>query len=89
MIGFATASVAIRSHRRARAELSSPQHDPSFKEIRNSNDALVPDGMPLIWLGRAKTPHLSRRVYSPDLLFVLMLNKPKTVCFHAFCKAFF
>ena len=65
------------------------QHDPSFKEIRNSNDAVVPDGMPLIWLGRAKTLHLSRGVYGPGLLYVLVLNKLKTVRFHALCKAFF
>jgi len=44
------------------------QHDPSFKEILNSADAVVPDGMPLVWLGRRKGHHLPRRVYGPDLV---------------------
>src|SRR6266436_5854265 len=44
------------------------QHEPSFKEILNSTDAVVPDGMPLVWLGRRGGLHLPRRVYGPDLL---------------------
>ena len=44
------------------------QHDPSFKEILNATDAVVPDGMPLVWLGRRSGHHLPRRVYGPDLL---------------------
>src|SRR6266404_4160345 len=44
------------------------QHDPSFKEILKATDAVVPDGMPLVWLGRRKGHHLPRRVYGPDLV---------------------
>jgi N-acetylglucosaminyldiphosphoundecaprenol N-acetyl-beta-D-mannosaminyltransferase len=44
------------------------QHDPSFKEILNSTDAVVPDGMPLVWLGRRRGHYLRRRVYGPDLM---------------------
>ena len=44
------------------------QHDPSFKEILNSTDLVVPDGMPLVWLGRRQGHLLRRRVYGPDLL---------------------
>jgi N-acetylglucosaminyldiphosphoundecaprenol N-acetyl-beta-D-mannosaminyltransferase len=44
------------------------QHDPSFKEILNSADLVVPDGMPLVWLGRRQGHFLSRRVYGPDLV---------------------
>jgi N-acetylglucosaminyldiphosphoundecaprenol N-acetyl-beta-D-mannosaminyltransferase len=44
------------------------QHDPSFKEILNSADAVVPDGMPLIWLGQRRGHRLPRRVYGPDLM---------------------
>jgi N-acetylglucosaminyldiphosphoundecaprenol N-acetyl-beta-D-mannosaminyltransferase len=44
------------------------QHDPSFKEVLNSTDAVVPDGMPLIWLGRRRGHDLARRVYGPDLM---------------------
>ena len=44
------------------------QHDPSFREILNLTDAVVPDGMPLVWLGRRRGHHLPRRVYGPDLM---------------------
>src|SRR5438552_4027506 len=44
------------------------QRDTSFKKILNSTDAVVPDGMPLVWLGRRSGLHLPRRVYGPDLL---------------------
>src|SRR5437879_9532874 len=44
------------------------QHDPSFKEILNSTDLVVPDGMSLVWLGRRQGHLLRRRVYGPDLL---------------------
>ena len=44
------------------------QHDPSFKEILNATDLIVPDGMPLVWLGRRQGHPLRRRVYGPELL---------------------
>src|SRR6267142_2132220 len=44
------------------------QHDPSFKEALDSTDLVVPDGMPLVWLGRRRGHHLPRRVYGPDLM---------------------
>jgi len=44
------------------------QHDPSFMELLNATDLVVPDGMPLVWLGRRKGHLLHRRVYGPDLL---------------------
>jgi exopolysaccharide biosynthesis WecB/TagA/CpsF family protein len=44
------------------------QHDPSFKEVLNETDLVVPDGMPLVWLGRRQGHRLKRRVYGPDLL---------------------
>jgi len=44
------------------------QHDPSFKEVLNATDLVVPDGMPLVWLGRRCGHVLPRRVYGPDLL---------------------
>jgi N-acetylglucosaminyldiphosphoundecaprenol N-acetyl-beta-D-mannosaminyltransferase len=44
------------------------QRDPSFKNILNATDMVVPDGMPLVWLGRRKGHILRRRVYGPDLL---------------------
>jgi N-acetylglucosaminyldiphosphoundecaprenol N-acetyl-beta-D-mannosaminyltransferase len=44
------------------------QHDPCFKEILNSADLVVPDGMPLVWLGRRHGHRLRRRVYGPELM---------------------
>jgi N-acetylglucosaminyldiphosphoundecaprenol N-acetyl-beta-D-mannosaminyltransferase len=44
------------------------QHDTSFKHVLNDADLVVPDGMPLIWLGRKRGFALDRRVYGPELM---------------------
>ena len=44
------------------------QHEPSFKQILNSADLVVPDGMPLVWLGRRQGYSIERRVYGPELM---------------------
>jgi N-acetylglucosaminyldiphosphoundecaprenol N-acetyl-beta-D-mannosaminyltransferase len=44
------------------------QHDPALKKILNSADLVVPDGMPLVWLGRRHHYPLRRRVYGPELM---------------------
>lgn len=44
------------------------QHNPEFKQVLNVIDLIVPDGMPLVWLGRRRGKVLPRRVYGPDLL---------------------
>jgi len=45
------------------------QHDAQFKAILNSADLVVPDGFPLVWLGRRKGfSRLRRRVYGPELM---------------------
>ena len=44
------------------------QQDIALKEILNSADLVVPDGMPLVWLGRRKGHGLKRRVYGPELM---------------------
>jgi exopolysaccharide biosynthesis WecB/TagA/CpsF family protein len=44
------------------------QHDSSFKNILNATDLVVPDGMPLVLLGRCQGHVLRKRVYGPDLL---------------------
>lgn len=49
------------------------RHDIQFRNILNSADLVVPDGMPLVWLGRWHKYSLERRVYGPDLM-------------HAFCS---
>lgn len=44
------------------------QDDPPFKTTLNNCDLVVPDGMPLVWLGRRMGHALERRVYGPELM---------------------
>jgi N-acetylglucosaminyldiphosphoundecaprenol N-acetyl-beta-D-mannosaminyltransferase len=44
------------------------QHDRAFKNILNSADLVVADGMPLVWLGRLRGFAMQRRVYGPELM---------------------
>jgi N-acetylglucosaminyldiphosphoundecaprenol N-acetyl-beta-D-mannosaminyltransferase len=44
------------------------QHDPAFKQVLNAADLVVPDGMPLVWLGRLRGKKMRRRVYGPELM---------------------
>jgi exopolysaccharide biosynthesis WecB/TagA/CpsF family protein len=44
------------------------QHDRAFKDVLNAADVVVPDGMPLVWLGRLRGHRLRRRVYGPELM---------------------
>lgn len=48
--------------------ITEAQHDPEFAQILNSADLVVPDGMPLVWLGRKQGHPLKRRVYGPELM---------------------
>jgi len=42
-------------------------HDDTFKQVLDSADLVVPDGMPLIWLGRRSGFEMPRRVCGADL----------------------
>jgi N-acetylglucosaminyldiphosphoundecaprenol N-acetyl-beta-D-mannosaminyltransferase len=44
------------------------QHDAEFKTILNSAGLVVPDGMPLVWIGRLHGFEMGRRVYGPELM---------------------
>jgi N-acetylglucosaminyldiphosphoundecaprenol N-acetyl-beta-D-mannosaminyltransferase len=44
------------------------QHSPVFKAILADAGLVVPDGMPLVWLGRRQGFSLRRRVYGPELM---------------------
>jgi N-acetylglucosaminyldiphosphoundecaprenol N-acetyl-beta-D-mannosaminyltransferase len=44
------------------------QHQQAFKNILNSADLVVPDGMPLVWIGRRYGYKMPRRVYGPELM---------------------
>src|ERR1700720_425575 len=45
------------------------RHDPQLRAALASASLVVPDGMPLVWLGRRHGFHLPRRVYGPELMF--------------------
>jgi N-acetylglucosaminyldiphosphoundecaprenol N-acetyl-beta-D-mannosaminyltransferase len=60
------------------------QHDSSFKEILNSTDLVVPDGMSLVWLGRRRGHDLRRRVYGPELMLALCENTARRGYRHFF-----
>lgn len=48
--------------------LMEAQHVETFKKILLGADLVVPDGFPLVWLGRRKGFALRRRVYGPELM---------------------
>lgn len=41
---------------------------PAFRAILQRSALVTPDGMPLVWVGRAKGAARMRRVYGPDLM---------------------
>jgi len=44
------------------------QDNPQFKEILSQAGLVVPDGMPLVWVGRWRGFAMRRRVYGPELM---------------------
>jgi N-acetylglucosaminyldiphosphoundecaprenol N-acetyl-beta-D-mannosaminyltransferase len=44
------------------------RHDPDFRRVLRAADLVVPDGMPLVWMGRLRGHPLDRRVYGPELM---------------------
>ena len=44
------------------------RHSVSFRKALDGADLCVPDGMPLVWVGRLRGHQLKRRVYGPDVL---------------------
>lgn len=49
--------------------VSEAQHDLDFKQALDRADLIVPDGMPLVWLGRLRGfASMKRRVYGPELM---------------------
>jgi N-acetylglucosaminyldiphosphoundecaprenol N-acetyl-beta-D-mannosaminyltransferase len=44
------------------------QYNPGFRSVLKAADLVVPDGMPLVWLGRWHGHPLRRRVYGPELM---------------------
>lgn len=44
------------------------RRDPALRKIFREAGMVVPDGMPLVWLGRLRGHPLRRRVYGPELM---------------------
>jgi N-acetylglucosaminyldiphosphoundecaprenol N-acetyl-beta-D-mannosaminyltransferase len=44
------------------------QHSARFKKILNQASLIVADGMPLVWVGKARHFAVRRRVYGPELM---------------------
>jgi N-acetylglucosaminyldiphosphoundecaprenol N-acetyl-beta-D-mannosaminyltransferase len=60
------------------------QHDAGFKHVLNAADLVVPDGMPLVWLGRLRGFPLRRRVYGPELMMTFCQETASKGCRHFF-----
>jgi len=48
--------------------IAESRRDDTLRSALNSADLVVPDGMPLVWLGRWHGHALKRRVYGPELM---------------------
>jgi N-acetylglucosaminyldiphosphoundecaprenol N-acetyl-beta-D-mannosaminyltransferase len=48
------------------------QKDSALRDIHNASGLTVPDGMPLVWLGRRAGATWMDRVYGPDLLLKVL-----------------
>ena len=60
------------------------RRDTEFMKILNSANLVVPDGMPLVWLGRCCGYRLRRRVYGPELLETFCANTARSDYRHYF-----
>ncbi len=52
------------------------RHDPAFRTLMNAYDALVPDGMPLVWCLNRAGARLPDRVYGPTFMRRFLENAP-------------
>jgi N-acetylglucosaminyldiphosphoundecaprenol N-acetyl-beta-D-mannosaminyltransferase len=60
------------------------KHDSHLREALAFASLVVPDGMPLIWLGRRHGFVLPRRVYGPELMLRFFQETASTGCRHFF-----
>jgi len=62
--------------------ITEAQHHPDFKGVLADADLVVPDGMPLVWIGRLRGKSLWRRVYGPELMLRFCRETAPTGCRH-------
>jgi N-acetylglucosaminyldiphosphoundecaprenol N-acetyl-beta-D-mannosaminyltransferase len=60
------------------------QSDPGLMRILNEALLTTPDGMPMVWMGRAQGKAAIRRVYGPDLMLNLCEHSPAAGFTHFF-----
>ncbi len=54
------------------------RRDPALRDILNRSFLTTPDGMPTVWVGRARGHRAMRRVYGPDLMLAVMQRSVET-----------
>ena len=62
--------------------ITEAQHHSDFKRVLADADLVVPDGMPLVWIGRWRGKSLQRRVYGPELMLSFCRETAPTGCRH-------
>jgi N-acetylglucosaminyldiphosphoundecaprenol N-acetyl-beta-D-mannosaminyltransferase len=60
------------------------QKNERFKQIVNSADLAIPDGMPLVWISRLRGYTHAERVTGPDLMEAMCARSPETGHTHFF-----
>ncbi len=60
------------------------QRGEQVRQAINNANLATPDGMPLVWLGRWRTPYEVDRVYGPDLMLALCEYLSDRGCTHYF-----
>jgi N-acetylglucosaminyldiphosphoundecaprenol N-acetyl-beta-D-mannosaminyltransferase len=53
------------------------QADPELRHIHNRSGLTTPDGMPMVWAGRAAGAEWMERVYGPDLMLEVLSEAEK------------
>ena len=64
--------------------VSESQSSPSFKKILNEAYLNVPDGMPMVWMGKFSGHRKMDRVYGPDLMLRVFAASEETGIRHFF-----
>jgi N-acetylglucosaminyldiphosphoundecaprenol N-acetyl-beta-D-mannosaminyltransferase len=60
------------------------RHDSRFKRVLAEAALVVPDGMPLVWIGKLRGYALQRRVYGPELMLEFCAETANTGWRHFF-----
>ena len=60
------------------------RRDPSFREVLQAADLCIPDGMPLVWIGRSRGHAIHKQVRGTDLLVTFCRTTEKTGYAHFF-----